>query len=150
MHHSIWPSTMTLFIAATWLNKQNNLSNWQWVSYQSTHSIIHQSINTTTEQMAIQLTGKEAISLNLWPKRRHRHWGRIQGDGRKFVDSFKSYFGSQISSQSLNEVHMYPLQPKSATKGMCFFPHFCLWLFPVRACCPLTFWPCHVCNLYSG
>ena len=31
--------------------------------------------------------------------------GKIQGDGRKFLDRFKSYFGSQISSQSLNEVH---------------------------------------------
>ena len=29
--------------------------------------------------------------------------GKIQGDGRKFLDRFKSYFGSQIS-QSLNEV----------------------------------------------
>ena len=32
--------------------------------------------------------------------------GKIQGDGRKFLDCFKSYFGSQISSQSLNEVHI--------------------------------------------
>ena len=43
--------------------------------------------------------------------------GKIQGDGRKFLDRFKSYFGSQISSQSLNEVHIYRLQPKSATNG---------------------------------
>ena len=42
--------------------------------------------------------------------------GKIQGDGRKFLDRFKSYFGSQIS-QSLNEIHIYRLQPKSATKG---------------------------------
>ena len=42
---------------------------------------------------------------------------KIQRDGRKFLDRFKSYFGSQISSQSLNEVHIYRLQPKSATKG---------------------------------
>ena len=42
--------------------------------------------------------------------------GKIQGDGRKFLDRFKSYFGSQISSQSLNEVNIYQLQPKSATK----------------------------------
>ena len=42
--------------------------------------------------------------------------GKIQGDGRKFLDRFKSYFGLQISSQSLNEVHIYQLQPKSATK----------------------------------
>ena len=43
--------------------------------------------------------------------------GKIQGNGRKFLDRFKSYFGSQISSQSLNEVHIYRLQPKSAAKG---------------------------------
>ena len=46
-----------------------------------------------------------------------RHWGKIQGDGQKFLDHFKSYFGSQISSQSLNKVHIYWLQPKSGTKG---------------------------------
>ena len=27
---------------------------------------------------------------------------KIQGDGQKFLDRFESYFGSQISSQSLN------------------------------------------------
>ena len=37
--------------------------------------------------------------------------GKIQGDGRKFLHRFKSYFRSQISSQSLNEVHIYQLQP---------------------------------------
>ena len=46
--------------------------------------------------------------------------GKIQGDGRKFLDRFKSYFGSQISSQSLNEVHIYQLQPKSAAKDDLF------------------------------
>ena len=45
---------------------------------------------------------------------------KIQGDGRKFLDRFKSYFGSQISSQSLNDVHIYRLQPKSAPKGDSF------------------------------
>ena len=35
--------------------------------------------------------------------------GKIQGDSRKFLDHFKSYFGSQISSQSLNVVHIYRL-----------------------------------------
>ena len=48
------------------------------------------------------------------------HWGKIQGDGRKFLDRFESYFGSQISSQSLNEICIYQLQPKSATKGELF------------------------------
>ena len=41
------------------------------------HSIIHQNIiNTTIEQMAIQLTGKVAISLNLCGRntKLHRHW----------------------------------------------------------------------------
>ena len=37
---------------------------------------------------------------------RPRFGGKIQGDGRKFLELFKSYFGSQISSQSLNEVHI--------------------------------------------
>ena len=46
--------------------------------------------------------------------------GKIQGDGRKFLNRFKSYFGSQISSQSLNEIHIYRLQPKSATKDDSF------------------------------
>ena len=46
--------------------------------------------------------------------------GKIQGDGRKFLDRLKSYFGSKISSQSLNEVQIYRLQPKSATKGEFF------------------------------
>ena len=50
---------------------------------------------------------------------------KIQGEGRKFLDCSKSYFGSQISSQSLNEVHIYRLQPKSATKGV-FKNIFCL------------------------
>ena len=63
----------------------------------------------------------------------------IQRDGRKFLDRFKSYFGSQISSQSLNEIHICRLQRKSATKGA-FFIYFCLWLsVRVGACCPLTF-----------
>ena len=35
-------------------------------------------------------------------------------------DRFKSYFGSQISSQSLNEIHICRLQPKSTAKGECF------------------------------
>ena len=46
--------------------------------------------------------------------------GKIQGDGRKFLDRFNSYFESQISPQSLNEVHIYQLQLKSATKGKFF------------------------------
>ena len=66
--------------------------------------------------------------LSGWQTNKHiiaRHttqvWikGKIQGDGRKFLDRFKNYFGSQfISSQSLSEVHIYQkLLPKSAAKG---------------------------------
>ena len=43
-----------------------------------------------------------------------------------------SYFGSQISSQSLNEVYIYQLQPKSATKGDFF--HIFLSLIVSRWC----------------
>ena len=46
------------------------------------------------------------------------------GDGQKFLERFKSYFGSQISSQSLNEVHICRLQPKTATKGELFHIFF--------------------------
>ena len=52
--------------------------------------------------------------------------GKIQGDGRKFLHRFKSYFGPQIPPQPLNDVHIYRIQPKSATKGEIFFTHFCL------------------------
>ena len=45
--------------------------------------------------------------------------GKIQRDGRKFLDRSK-LFWSQISSQSLNEIHICRLQPKSATKGEFF------------------------------
>ena len=50
----------------------------------------------------------------------HKLQGKIQGDNQKFLDRFKSYLGSQISS--LNEVHIYRLQPKPAIKGV-FFSH---------------------------
>ena len=43
-----------------------------------------------------------------------------------------SYFGSQISSQSLNEVHIYRLQPKSITKGDFF--HIFLSLIVLSQC----------------
>ena len=56
----------------------------------------------------------------------HTVIAKIQGDGRKFLDRFKSYLGSQILSQSLNEVHIYRLQLKSATKGEFFSIYFCL------------------------
>ena len=59
--------------------------------------------------------------------------GKIQGDGQKFLDHFESYSGSQISSQSLNEVHIYRLQPKSATKGD-FFSHIFLSLIVSSWC----------------
>ena len=63
--------------------------------------------------------------------------------GNSVLERFKSYFGSQIASQSLNEVHIYRLQPKSATKGdffsFFFFQYIFLWLFRVGACCHLTF-----------
>ena len=77
---------------------------------------------------------------------KHTVPGKIQGDGRKILDRLKSYFGSQISSWSLNEIHIYRLQPKSAMFKrwvlllLFFLIYFCLWLsVRVGACCPLTF-----------
>jgi len=51
-----------------------------------------------------------------------KNFGKIQGDGRKFLQRFKSYLGSKIS-QSLNEIHIYRLQPKSANVSFFHF-HF--------------------------
>ena len=42
---------------------------------------------------------------------------KIQGDGWKFPDCFKSYLGSQMPAQSLMRSIFYRFQPKSATKG---------------------------------
>ena len=67
--------------------------------------------------------------------------GKIQGDGRKFLDRFNSYFGSKISSQSLNEIHIYRLQSKSATKCEFFsyiFVFDCQFESAHVALCPLT------------
>jgi len=55
-----------------------------------------------------------------------KNFGKIQGDGRKFLQRFKSYLGSKIS-QSLNEIHIYRLQPKSANVSFFHF-HFLLLL----------------------
>ena len=70
--------------------------------------------------------------------------GQIQGDSRKFLDRFKSYFGSQISSQSLNEIHICRLQPKSATKGDFFLLLHILSLLvsSSRRMLPFDVWPC--------
>ena len=65
----------------------------------------------------------------------YQQLGKIQGDGRKFLDRFKSYFGSQRSPQSLNEIHIYRLQPKSAIKDD--FVHIFLSL--IVSLSPLTF-----------
>ena len=80
----------------------------------------------------------------LAPLNRTACLGKIQGrDGRKFLDRFKSYLGSQISSQSLNEIHIYRLQPKSATKGEFFFSHIFLSLIvsSSRRMLPFDVWP---------
>ena len=73
--------------------------------------------------------------------------GKIQGDSGKFLDCFKSYLGSQISSQSLNEVYIYWLQPNSTTKDMFYHTvvfdclSWCIMLpFDVWLCFPVTMW----------
>ena len=51
---------------------------------------------------------------------------KIHGDGRKYLDHFKSYFGSQISSQSLNEVHIYRFYSQNLQQKVSFIIYFCL------------------------
>ena len=77
-----------------------------------------------SQSMEIRQKRKEkTLNKNKKIKKERKKAGEIQGDGRKFLDRFKSYFGSQIS-QSLNEIHIYRLQPKSATKGEFFSYNF--------------------------
>jgi len=47
-------------------------------------------------------------------------WVFIQGDGRKFLDRFKSYFVSQIS-QLLNEIHICRITAKIRNKRCRFW-----------------------------
>ena len=66
---------------------------------------------------------------------------KMQGDGRKFLDRFKSYFGSKISSQSLNEIHIYQFYSQNPQQKGIFFIIFvfdCQFESP-GAYCPLTF-----------
>ena len=65
--------------------------------------------------------------------------GQIQGDGRKFLDRFKSYFRSQISLQSLNEVH---ISQNPQQKVLLFFPYIFVFdcqFESAHVSCPLTF-----------
>ena len=59
-----------------------------------------------------------------------QHLGKIQWDGQKFLACFKSYFGPQISSQSLNEVHIYwySRNPQQKVIFLLLLFCFCLWL----------------------
>ena len=68
-------------------------------------------------------------------------FGKIQGDGRKFMDHLKSYFWSHISSQSLNEIHICWLQPKSATKGELFHIFLSLIVSSSQLILPFDVWP---------
>ena len=74
-------------------------------------------------------------------------YGKIQGDSQKFLDSFKSYFGSQISSQSLNEVHIYWWQPKSVTKGE-FLSHSFVFVSSQRIL-PFDIWPSFLVTMWT-
>ena len=67
--------------------------------------------------------------------------GKIQGAGQKFLDRFKSYLGSQISSQSLNEIHICQLQPKSTPKGEFFHIFLSLIVSSSRWMLPFDVWP---------
>ena len=87
----------------------------------------------TTAQVNIALTKFETalqVSVLIWVL---LLWDgvvkRLQVKSKETVGNswtVLSYFGSQISSQSLNEVHIYQLQPKSATKRSSFFSHIFL------------------------
>ena len=61
-----------------------------------------------------------AVSIASERKAGERNTGKVQGDGRKFLDRLKSYFGSQITSQSLNESTDYSQKPQQKVILFCF------------------------------
>ena len=72
-----------------------------------------------------------AVSIASERKTGERNTGKVQGDGRKFLDRLKSYFGLQISSQSLNESTDYSQKPQQKVILFCFdfFIIFCSYIF---------------------
>ena len=60
--------------------------------------------------------------------------GKIRGDGRTFLDRFKSYFGSQISSQSLNVVHIRSTDYSRNSQQKVIFFHIFLSLIVSSQC----------------
>ena len=106
------------------INREDEL--FIWVQKANLACIVYYRIqaDTAAEADDLRVISKEAVG-NSWGILSsilgHKyHQDKIQGGGRKFMDRFKSFLGSQKSSQSLNEVHIYRLQPKSATKGDLF------------------------------
>ena len=61
------------------------------------------------------------------PQCRKSHPAGPRRRSDKFLDRFESYFGSQISSESLNEVHIYR-SSRNPQRKLIFFIYFCLWL----------------------
>ena len=80
------------------------------------HHVVSKSFTNSTGQMELPRVDQPQAPDTVGKL------GKTQGAGRKFLDRLKSYSRSQISSQSLNVVHIYRLQPKSATKSD-FFLH---------------------------
>ena len=77
----------------------------------------------------LQGCGLETLQMNVqwitsWAFKKIFFWIKSKGDGRKFLDRFKSYFGSQISSQLLNEVYIYRITADIRNKRWVFFLFF--------------------------
>ena len=124
-----------LYMESITINREDELFIWVLKANLACIVYCRSQADTAAEADDLRAISKEAVG-NSWAILSsilgHKyHQDKIQGDGRKFLDRLKSFGGSQKSSQSLNEVHIYRLQPKSATKGDFFPVYFCLWLFRV-------------------
>ena len=96
--------------------------DWAW----DRHWLVRTNVDSDKMETALQVTSTVLIISNCIPphsgsvtqyfSHRFVKCGKIQGDGRKFLDRLKSSFGSQISSQSLIDVHIYRLLQKSAKR----------------------------------
>ena len=142
-----------LYMESITINREDELFIWVLKANLACIVYYRSQADTAAEADDLRAISKEAVGNS---------WGILstilghkyhQGDGRKFLDRFKSLFvvvvflgGSQKSSQSLNQVYIYRLQPKSAVILFCFFHIFlsdffrvgitdCKWRTKPKKCC---------------
>ena len=107
-------------------------------------------INQISTHFAHDLTPTLATSERMDQPTTTNHLGKIQGDGRNFLDHFKSCFGVTNIITIIKWDPYLPITAKIHNKRWVFSIYFCLWSsvrvsssvlpFDVRPSFPVTMW----------